>query len=127
VDFLLAEMIGNRIAAARKRKGWPQKTLGGAIGMGQSHIGHIEQGVQIPTIRVFLRLCRALGIEAWQVIKEIEGNYRDDYAEQPCGSPGARSPRLRATAERVHPDRGAVSRPGEVRMRAGSAERGSGG
>jgi transcriptional regulator with XRE-family HTH domain len=48
---------------ARIARGIGQVELARQVGVGQSHISMLERGRRVPSITVFLRLCRALDLD----------------------------------------------------------------
>ena len=52
--------IGQRIKAKRIKKGWTQEKLSEMIGVGPSHMSHIESGSTVPSFDVFLSILNAL-------------------------------------------------------------------
>ncbi len=62
-DELALELAAERIAAARKAKGWTQTQLGLKLKLPQSQISRIERNPDRTTIRTLKRLARALGVD----------------------------------------------------------------
>ena len=52
--------IGHRIKHIRLEKGYSQEKLSELIGVGASHMSHIESGKTIPSMEVFINLCNVL-------------------------------------------------------------------
>lgn len=52
--------IGRRIKQKRIEKGYTQEKLSELIGVGASHMSHMESGKTIPSMEVFINLCNAL-------------------------------------------------------------------
>lgn len=64
--------IGKQIKAARTAKGFTQEQLAEKVGIGPSHMSHIESGKTVPSIEVFIALVNALEVSADQLLcKEI--------------------------------------------------------
>lgn len=56
--------IGQRIKAKRIEKGFTQEQLSEIIGVGPSHMSHIESGSAVPSFEVFISILNALGCSA---------------------------------------------------------------
>ena len=55
-----------RIAAARKARGWTQAQLAEAIGLSRNYVWMIENGDRTPPDRTIADICRVLGVnEIW--------------------------------------------------------------
>lgn len=54
--------LGNKLLAAREKKGWTQAQLAAAIGVSRKTINTVENGVFIPSTVVALKLAKALGV-----------------------------------------------------------------
>ena len=52
--------IGRRIKLKRIEKGYTQEKLSELIGVGASHMSHMESGKTIPSMEVFINLCNVL-------------------------------------------------------------------
>jgi len=61
-DFAL-ELAAERIAKARKAKGFTQKQLGEKLNLPQSQISRIERNPDRTTVRTLKRIARALGVD----------------------------------------------------------------
>lgn len=60
--------IGNRIRTARKRKQMSQKQLADAVGVGVTHISHIETGNTIPSLKTMIDIINALNCSADELL-----------------------------------------------------------
>ena len=60
--------IGTRIRKARKAAGLSQEKLAEAVGVGTTHISHIETGKVLPSMTVFIGLLNVLQISADEVV-----------------------------------------------------------
>lgn len=60
--------IGIRIRKARKAAGMSQERLAEAVGVGTTHISHIETGKVLPSMSVFISLLNVLQISADEVV-----------------------------------------------------------
>ena len=60
--------IGVRIRKARKAAGMSQERLAEAVGVGTTHISHIETGKVLPSMSVFISLLNVLQISADEVV-----------------------------------------------------------
>lgn len=60
--------IGQRIKAKRIEKGLTQEKLSEAIGVGPSHMSHIESGSTVPSFEVFISILNALDCSADELL-----------------------------------------------------------
>lgn len=56
--------IGQRIKEKRMEKGFTQEKLSEMIGVGPSHMSHIESGSTVPSFEVFISILNVLGCSA---------------------------------------------------------------
>ena len=59
------EDFGKRFKQIRLEKGVTEKEMGKAIGHTEKYIKNIENGVTLPTLRHFFRICDYFGITAY--------------------------------------------------------------
>jgi len=70
----VSETIGHiaaGIKAARKRRGLTQAELADKIGTRQSVISRIESGDHLPSLSTLIRLARALDMELYIVLRDL--------------------------------------------------------
>ena len=60
--------IGQRIKAKRIEKGFTQEQLSEMVGIGPSHMSHIESGSTVPSFEVFISIINALGCSADELL-----------------------------------------------------------
>ena len=60
--------IGSRIRAVRLDQKMTQEQLAEAVGVGVSHISHIETGNSIPSLQVMIDIINALGCSADELL-----------------------------------------------------------
>lgn len=60
--------IGKRIKQKRTEKGLTQDRLSELIGVGASHMSHMESGKTIPSMEVFITLCNVLECSADELL-----------------------------------------------------------
>lgn len=77
--------IGERIRIVRKRKQMSQKQLANAIGVGVTHISHIETGNTIPSLKTMIGILNALNCSADELlcieIKQARPLFNDWFTE----------------------------------------------
>ena len=56
--------IGRRIKQRRIEIGYTQEKLAEILGIGASHMSHLESGKTVPSMDVFINLCNALSCSA---------------------------------------------------------------
>ena len=60
--------IGQRIKQKRMEKGLTQEKLSEMIGVGASHMSHLESGKTVPSMEVFITLCNVLECSADELL-----------------------------------------------------------
>ena len=60
--------IGKRISAKRKQLKISQEKLAELVGIGPSHMSHIENGTTVPSFEVFITLCNVLESSADELL-----------------------------------------------------------
>ena len=58
------DLIGQRIASARRSAGLSQEELGEKITLSRTHVGYIENGQRIPSIDTLIDIANALHVSA---------------------------------------------------------------
>lgn len=61
--------IGGRIRAARLKQNISQEKLAEMVGVGTTHISHIETGNTIPSIKTFIAIINALSLSADELLR----------------------------------------------------------
>ncbi|MEG2571027.1 MAG: helix-turn-helix transcriptional regulator [Clostridia bacterium] len=56
--------IGKRIRTARRAKGLSQEQLAECVGVGTTHVSHIETGNTIASMKIFIAIVDALDVSA---------------------------------------------------------------
>ncbi len=69
-------MLGDELRKARKAAGLSQERLASLAGLHRTYISLLERGLRSPTVDVLLRLCRAMGASAAEIIGKVEGKGR---------------------------------------------------
>ena len=60
--------IGQRIKTKRIEKGFTQEQLSEMVGVGPSHMSHIESGSTVPSFEVFISIINALDCSADELL-----------------------------------------------------------
>lgn len=74
--------IGQRIKAKRTEKGLTQERLSELVGIGPSHMSHIESGSTVPSFEVFISILNALDCSSDELLcREIHAakEHRDSW------------------------------------------------
>lgn len=69
---VVAWSIGQKIRAARERKGWRQEDLAQESGIARANIARLERGHQVPKLATLRRVAAALSLEADALLKAPE-------------------------------------------------------
>lgn len=67
-----AQAFGAAVRALRTEQGVAQETLANLAGIERSHMGKIERGEHMPTLAIILKIARALGCSAADLMAETE-------------------------------------------------------
>ena len=71
-DAELAQAFGAAVRALRSGQGMAQEALAHRAGIERSHMGKIERGEHMPTLALILKIARALGRSASELMLETE-------------------------------------------------------
>lgn len=67
--------IGQKVKKIRKKNGVSQEQLAEAVGVGVTHISHLETGTGTVSLKVFLAIVNHLGCSADELLcKEVDKN-----------------------------------------------------
>ena len=66
IDYL---DIGRRIRAERKKQKLSQEKLAEMVGVGTTHISHIETGNTIPSMKLFIAIVNALKLSSDELLR----------------------------------------------------------
>jgi transcriptional regulator with XRE-family HTH domain len=64
----IARALGANIRQARCRQDLTQAQMAELIGMSVEMYGRMERGGLLPSMEMFVKLCRALGVQAGQLV-----------------------------------------------------------
>ncbi|RFP08396.1 XRE family transcriptional regulator [Duganella sp. BJB488] len=67
-----AQAFGAAVRALRTEQGVAQETLANLADIERSHMGKIERGEHMPTLAIILKIARALGCSAADLMTETE-------------------------------------------------------
>ncbi len=68
----LNRVLGRNIRALRQRQGLSQEELALEADMKRSYVSDLERGTRNPSVKAVGRLAKALGVEAWQLLRHSE-------------------------------------------------------
>lgn len=71
-DPLVAVAFGAAVRAARVESGMAQEELAHMASVERSHMGKIERGEHVPTLALALKIAKALGVSASDLVRETE-------------------------------------------------------
>jgi transcriptional regulator with XRE-family HTH domain len=66
-------MLGDELRKIRCRAGLSQEELALRAGISREYVSILECNKKSPTVATLVRVCKALGVRAWQVIRKVEG------------------------------------------------------
>lgn len=67
-------MLGAELRKAREAAGLTQEKLAFAAKLSREYVNQLEQDRKSPTVKVLLRLCRAMDVRAWKILRHVEEN-----------------------------------------------------
>ena len=70
IDYL---DIGGRIRDERKKQKISQEKLAEMVGVGTTHISHVETGNSIPSMKIFVGIINALNVSADELLRNHIG------------------------------------------------------
>ena len=77
--------FGAAVRATRTEDGIAQETLAHLAGIERSHMGKIERGEHMPTLALVLKIARALGRSAGELMLETEARLPAQWHQPPAG------------------------------------------
>ena len=80
-----ARAFGAVVRALRTEEGIAQETLAHLAGIERSHMGKIERGEHMPTLVLVLKIARALGRSAGELLIETEAQLPNEWHQPPAG------------------------------------------
>lgn len=69
-------MLGAELRKAREAAGLTQEKLAFAAKLSREYVNQLEQDRKSPTVKVLVRLCEAMNVKAWRVLRMIEERER---------------------------------------------------
>jgi transcriptional regulator with XRE-family HTH domain len=69
-------MLGDALRQRRLAAGLTQEALAEKAGIDRTYVSILEREKQSPTVDTLIRLCRAMGVLASDVLAEIERDHR---------------------------------------------------
>ena len=84
-EVVPALAFGAVVRALRTEEGIAQETLAHLAGIERSHMGKIERGEHMPTLVLVLRIARALGRSAGELMLETEARLPKEWHQPPNG------------------------------------------
>ncbi len=76
--------FGAAVRATRTEDGIAQETLAHLAGIERSHMGKIERGEHMPTLALVLKIARALGRSAGELMLETEARLPAEWHQPPA-------------------------------------------
>ncbi|MCY4754437.1 helix-turn-helix transcriptional regulator [Pelomonas aquatica] len=96
-DAVPAKAFGAAVAALRTEDGIAQETLALMTGIERSHMGKIERGLHAPTLVLILRIAKAMGRSAGELMLETEARLPSSWED--AGSASAAPAKSKNSAE----------------------------
>ena len=66
--------LGNELRKARLAAGLTQEELAFKADISRNYVSLLELGEKSPTVQVFMRICKALGVKPSRIIARVEPN-----------------------------------------------------
>ena len=67
-------MLGDELRKTRCRAGLSQEELALRAGISREYVSILERNKKSPTVATLVRVCKALGVPAWQVMRKVESH-----------------------------------------------------
>ena len=71
----VAKAFGEVLRSYRKQRGLSQEKLAEMCDLDRTYISMLERAIHQPSLTAFLRLARALGMSATDMIESVQRNY----------------------------------------------------
>jgi transcriptional regulator with XRE-family HTH domain len=65
-------MLGAELRKVREAAGLTQEKLAFAAKLSREYVNQLEQDHKSPTVKVLVRLCKAMDVRAWKVLRAAE-------------------------------------------------------
>lgn len=65
-------MLGAELRKSREAAGLTQEQVAARAKISREYVSHLERGEYSPTFDVLLRVCAALDVKAWQIVRKVE-------------------------------------------------------
>jgi len=79
----LGAVLGKEIRKARAAAGFTQEQIAFRAGVSREYVNQLEAGKSSPTVEVLGRICRAIGVPSWQLLKAIEDIRQTGESHEP--------------------------------------------
>jgi len=63
-------MLGDELRKARTQIGLTQEDLAVRARLSREYVSIVERGRKSPTVAVLLRICAAMGVPAWKILRQ---------------------------------------------------------
>lgn len=73
-----AALFGEELRERRRAAGWTQARLAEAAGVHEKYVSMLETGVRQPALETVLRVCRALGVRAGEVVDAVDARWEEE-------------------------------------------------
>ena len=80
-DPVVAQAFGAVVRAVRLEAGIAQEELAHKAGIERSHMGKIERGEHMPTLGLALKIAKALGVPAADLVSETVASLPNEYRD----------------------------------------------
>ena len=65
-------MLGEQLRKAREEADLSQEDVAKRARIDRSYLSQLERDVQSPTVQMLLRICKAIGVSAADILKRVE-------------------------------------------------------
>lgn len=69
-------MLGDELRKCREAAGITQEQLAEKANIDRTYVSILERNRQSPTVDMLIRVCRAMGVRASDVVAQIEDDYK---------------------------------------------------
>ncbi|HEX6161530.1 MAG TPA: helix-turn-helix transcriptional regulator [Thermoanaerobaculia bacterium] len=75
-----AVCFGQIVQRLRLQRGWQIQMLARRCDMNANYLGVLEKGGNTPTLRTIFALAEVFGVDAWEIVREVEQQRREAQA-----------------------------------------------
>ena len=71
-ELISDPVLGSELRKAREAAGLTQEEVAARAKISREYVSHLEREEYSPTVEMLLRVCAALGVPAWKLVRRVE-------------------------------------------------------